>query len=178
MLNVGITVQNPAFKTSTIARNSARAADEIADSVKNYVKLALVGKSKIATGKTLQSIAVQFVLNSPSRGIFTRNVIGSKSWLNIQFGRRAGGKMPVQVVAGVTKKGGKLFQPAPELLQWFLALNIPRVRWFPIMRAIARRGIKPTNIRDSAIHAARQRINDIANRTAQTIAAELAQGRA
>lgn len=173
MIGIKTDVIRPQVNANAIPRNAARAADEIAASIVNYVKISLTRNSKIATGRTLKSIAAERVLDSASRGMFIRHVVGSRSWLFIQQGRRAGGKMPVVRVSGVTKKGGGLFMPAPDLLRWFIAMNIPPARWFQIMRAIARRGIKPVNIRDRAVRESRQRIGEIAGDTARRIAAEL-----
>lgn len=166
MIGIKSDVIRPQVNANAIARNASRAADEIADSIKNYVKIALTRNGKIATGRTIKSIAAERILDSASRGLFVRHVTGSRSWLFIQQGRRAGGKMPV-------RKAGNKFEPFPELVLWFNALNIPRVRWFPIMRAIARRGIKPVNIRDRAVRESRQRIGEIAGATARRIAADL-----
>lgn len=173
MIGFKTDVLRPQVNALAIPRNAAKAADEIAQTVKNQVKLAIVRRSKIATGKTLKSIETERILDSPSRGMFRRHVVGARSWLNIQNGRRAGAKMPVRRISGAMKKGGGLFVPLPEMLEWFLALNIPRARWFPILRAIKKRGIKPVDIRDRAVRESRQMIGGIAGKTARAIAKEL-----
>jgi hypothetical protein len=178
MIGFQTSVIRPQVNANAIPRNGARAADDISQSVKNYVKITLTRARKVATGRTIKSIAAERILDSASRGMFIRHVTGSRSWLNIQMGRRAGGKMPVTRAAGVTKSGGALMMPVYDLLLWFEALNIPRARWFVIMRAIARRGIKPVNIRDRAVNASRPRIAEIASQTANRIAAELFAGNA
>ena len=109
MIGVQAQVFSPAINRSIIAKHGARAADEIAASLVNYVKIALVSRGKVVTAKTLRSIRFEMILNSPSRGEFRRHVTGAKSWLFIEFGRRAGKKMPVQRVAGAGKRGGGVF---------------------------------------------------------------------
>lgn len=169
MIGFKIDVLRPQVDKDVIARNAARAADDIAQSIKNYVKIALTRNHKIATGRTLKSIAAERILDSASRGMFVRHVTGSRSWIYIQQGRRAGGKMPI-------RRNGNKFEPVPELILWFNALNIPRARWFPILRAIARRGIRPVNIRDRAVRESRVRVSEIAAQTAKRIAAEFFTG--
>jgi hypothetical protein len=52
---------------------------------------------------------------------------------------------------GTGVRGGKIFEPLPALITWFNALNISRDAWFPILRAISRRGIPPKDVPGRAI---------------------------
>lgn len=161
----------------------------------NYVKLALVAYSKIATGDTINSIRPAFIANkeltSPNGyGFWLRKITGDYGLKFIISGRRPGAKMPVRLVSGsfdpagrgskfrgaggryvkVTgRRGGRQFEPVPAMLRWFLALNIPRNRWFPIMRAIAKRGIKPVDIRGKALQDARPMLQREASLAAMNI---------
>jgi len=150
-----------------ISREAARLADELGQLLTNSVKTRLVQKRKVATAKTLQSIKMERVLDSASRGMFRRHVTGRTAWQNIQGGRRAGSKMPVRRV-------GNSFEPFPELVEWFTTFNIPRSAWFLIMRKIARDGIKPVDIRDAAVTAARPAMAAISKATAERLAKEFA----
>lgn len=73
------------------------------------------------------------------------------------------------------RRVGKKFEPLPELVAWFTALNIPRARWFAILLAIKKRGIRAVDIRDKAVKDSRQRIDEILSRTAKDIARQLFQ---
>lgn len=154
-------------------------ADRLAGSLTNYTKLALVSFGKVATGGTLRSVrwvglgnrnAAQFGV--ASHGTFKRQVIAGKGLFFIQSGRRAGAKMPVRMV-GTGPRGGKIFEPLPALIQWFNALNIPKSAWFPILRAIKRRGIKPTPVTKRAVEMAGPFIKAESALTGARIAANL-----
>lgn len=167
MLEARAVVITPAFKNKPVETESAKLAQELAALYANNFRLALITSKKVATAKTLQSVKIGKTLDSPSRGIFLRNVSAKKSWIFIQRGRRKGGKMPI-----VKGKDGK-FQPVPELLEWFAALNIPRKAWFPILRKIARDGIKPKNIQGKMMREARPRQAALAKATGNRIAKQL-----
>lgn len=142
---------------SHLNTQSTQLADEVAATVTNYTKIALVSFSKIATGGTLRSIHWRSVqdrsaamFGAASHGIHKRQVVADRSFFFIQSGRRAGAKMPVRMI-GTGPRGGKLFEPLPALVRWFNALAIPRSAWFPILRAIKARGIRPTPVAQRAV---------------------------
>lgn len=141
-------------------------ADNTASIVRISLRNRLTETRKIVTRKTIASIRVERVLSSASRQMFIRNVTGAKSFLFIEKGRRAGGKMPVM-------KKGKNFVPVPELAQWFRKLGIPQNAWFLIMRKIARQGIQPTAIIKPAMQSAMPRIQQRGAEIGRKIAREL-----
>ncbi len=143
--------------TSVINQQAGMLADYVADTGVNHTKLALVSFGAIATGGTLRGIKRggglnhrQAPLGTASTGIFKRQVTAPKAFKFIVSGRRAGAKMPIRLV-GRGKRGGKIFEPLPALITWFTALGIPKAAWFPILRAISRRGILPKNVPERAV---------------------------
>ncbi len=143
-----------------VAEESREIARELGDEYRRSYARTLIAARKIATGDTLDSIEDKLVLYSPSRQLFMRQIVASRSIVFIIKGRAAGGKMPIRFV-GTTKDGHKLFEPVPELLRWLEFLNIPSYFWLPIARAIARRGIKPVDIPGRALRRARPRLQSI-----------------
>ncbi len=140
----------------TASTEGERLADDLARLMTGQTQIALLQMGKKVTGDTLKSIKWRSIQNT-----FTfqhRIVEAGAGWRFIVAGRRAGAKMPVAVV-GEGPRGGKIFQPLPEMLKWFNALGIPRDQWFPIMRAISIRGIKPTDVPGKAIRNANSTIN-------------------
>lgn len=156
----------PVLKADPIKFRSAQLAQEVGSLYANNLRLAIVRKKALATFKTLKSVAVENILNSGSRGLFIRHVTANRTWLNIQFGRRAGLKMPI-------KKVDNKFEPVPEMVEWFLALNIPKAAWFPILRKIARDGIKPRDIQGYAMRQSRTRLSALAAQAGRDIAETL-----
>lgn len=148
MIDFKSVVITPAFSKNPLAVEAARLAQELATVYKTQFKIAIVRSKAIATGKTLKSVAIGKILDSPSRGIFKRTVSASRSWIYIQKGRRADAKFPIRRV-------GNKFEPVPELKEWFIALGIPKAAWFPIIRKIARDGIRPRKIRERMMRDAR-----------------------
>lgn len=150
-------MQAPAFRTDSVVRNASALATRVAETHANNLKIALTRARAIATGKTINSVRMQFVLDSPARGEFRRAVTARDTWFYIMVGRRAGGKLPVHVV-GTDAKGKPMFEPLPALQEWFQALGIPRPRWFPILWAIKRRGVKPRDIQKRMMRESRPRM--------------------
>lgn len=151
-------------------------ADKTAETLKNEVKLAIVHFSAIASGGTLRSIQAKFISNRlqqpfgvASTGIFKRQIIGARSLHFIISGRKRGAKMPVRRI-GTGSRGGGIFEPLPAMLAWFQVLNIPRSRWFPILRAIKVRGIRPKDVPGKAITAAQYNITGYKQAAAANIA--------
>lgn len=137
-----------------------RLADTLQDSLVNYTKLALTSYGKIATGGTIRGVEKGPATNRPqalfgvaSYGTFRRQVIAPKSFKFIVSGRKAGRKMP----------------PVNALVPWFEALGIPKEAWFPILRAISRRGIQPRNVPLRAKRMAARTIYNQSVLTAQRI---------
>jgi hypothetical protein len=169
MLSFRTTFRAPEFKIGAVNQNAAELADKVAETHANNLKIA------IASGKTLGSVHAEAILNSPSRGEFRRSIMAKSSWVYIQMGRRVGAKMPVHVV-GTNSRGRPMFEPLPAMLSWFRTLNIPRAAWFPIMRAIKRRGIKPRDIQKRALNLARGRTMQLVTEYARKIALEMFAG--
>lgn len=167
MLDFKLQTIVPALQRDPIARASAELAQALGSMYANQLRTAIARKKAIATGKTLGSVKNELVVDSASRGIFRRAVTANRSWQNIQGGRRAGAKMPV-------RKVGSRFEPFPELVEWFQALGIPKAAWFPILRKIAKNGIKPRNIRDLAVRLGNQRLYQLSQNTGNKIAELLA----
>lgn len=130
MLDFQAEVNAPVIDWPLVNREAKSLADDLALHVQMQMKLALIRMGAVATGKTLRSIEKENTLDSPSRVMYMRNIVGSSVWQYIQMGRRPGGKMP----------------PESAMLEWFKVFNIPRRAWFPIRLSIARRGIKPRKI--------------------------------
>lgn len=168
MLSFQLPTITPALRTAPIMLICAQLAQSLGSSYANNLRTVIVRRRAIATGKTLQSVKNQLVLDSPSRGIFERNVTARRTWMNIQNGRRAGLKMPI-------KKVGNKFEPVTEMVEWFLALNIPKSAWFPILRKIARDGIKPRDLQNLTMRMTRPRLNALAAQAGRDIATALAQ---
>lgn len=172
MISFRASLRSPDFRADALIRNASDLATKVADSHANYLKISITRHRAIATGKTLQSVRSEFILDSPTRGQFRRSITAKNSWWFIQQGRKAGAKMPIKRV-GTTSKGRPIFEPLPEMLEWFQALNIPRAAWFPILRAIKRRGIKPRDIQGRAMRLARTRTMELVVFYAEKIAREL-----
>ena len=149
------------LQQSVVSDEASKLADDIARAVSNEFRLALVFYGKIATSKTIKSVAAEKILDSPTRGVFMRNVVASKVWEFIQNGRLAGKKLP----------------PEAALLEWFKALNIPRRAWFPIRLSIARKGIKPRKLRERALREARQSITESSRLRTDNIKRRLFEGK-
>src|SRR5947208_2957685 len=98
-----------------VNREGKSLADDIALHVQSQIKIALVRHRALATGKTLKSVTTERTLDSPSRAMFLRKIVMSSVWQYIQFGRKAGGKMP----------------PESAMIEWFRVLGIPKKAWFP-----------------------------------------------
>lgn len=201
-MQIDVQVKFPkiAFDYRAINEEMLVLASKTTASLVNYVKLALVAHAKVVTGDTIRSIRSIEVSNHSilpiknSAGLWHRQVIGDYGLKFIMSGRRPGAKMPVRLVSGtfdfsgrgskvrgtngrfikvVGKRGGRQFEPVPAMLRWFLALNIPKNLWFPIMRSIAKRGIKPVNIGAHAINEARPIMQTYANQAAVNIASRM-----
>lgn len=163
------------FNPAVVNREGAMLADKVGASVTNYTKLALVSFGAIATGGTLRGIVLRSGTNRPvamfgvaATGLWQRQVVAPKSFHFIVSGRRAGAKMPIRFV-GTGKRGGKIFEPLPALVRWFNALSIPQSAWFPILRAISRRGIPPKNVPARAVQQSRPIVQAYAQQAAYNI---------
>jgi len=116
-----------------VGEEAALMADEYANEYVRNFKQAIVTARAIARGELLHSPRV-FSLAIGSRALFKKHITAARQWIFVDRGRRAGAKQP----------------PLQAMIPWFLALNIPRAAWFPILRAIARRGIPKKNLQSLA----------------------------
>ena len=114
-----------------------------------YYERVLDQKGKIATRETIESLTGQTKVSLNDVNV---KVIAAVSLLYIEFGRRAGAKMP----------------PSGRLDDWYAAKGIDPKLDFVIRRAIARRGIKPTPITQPVIDAARLEVNELISNFART----------
>ncbi len=137
MFEVEVKFPRVRLDISVVNTEANRLANAAQESLVNYTKLALASYGKIATGGTLRGVRKGAASNRPqavfgvaSHGTFRRAVIAPKAFYFIVSGRRAGAKMP----------------PLQALIPWFNALGIPETAWFPILRAISVRGIRPRNV--------------------------------
>lgn len=131
-------------------------ADKIGNSLVNYLKLEIASRGAIATGDTLRSVRMRHgsaLVGVASSGV-SREIVANRGLRHIISGRRAGAKMPV-IMTGRGKRGGKIFEPLPALVEWFNAVGIPQTAWFPVLRAISRRGIPAKPVHTDAIRRAR-----------------------
>jgi len=144
------------FDVGLLTALTRKLAVDIADELARQVKLALIRVKAVATGKTLQSVRREELLSSPSRIEFRQNVLARDVWKEIQGGRSPG-RLPLE----------------SEMREWFLALNIPRGAWFPIRRAIQRKGIKPRDIVGLTLKNSQTRIKNLLEIYARQVAAQL-----
>jgi hypothetical protein len=143
-----------------VAREGRKLAEDLGEEYTRSVKRMIVAERAIARGSTLSSVKDELVIYSPSRSYFRRQVTASRAFVFIQKGRKAGKKMPVKLI-GTTASGGKIFQPLPEMLEWFTFFGIPEPLWMPIMRAIKKRGIKPRDVLGRAMTRAKPRLETL-----------------
>lgn len=162
------------FDTSAIARETELLADRLAGTMIAQNQVALLGFGAKATGGTLRSIRLGTRVSTAT--FQRRQIIAGHGYKFIVSGRRAGAKMPIRLV-GTGKRGGKIFEPVPSMLEWFNVLGIPREAWFPIMRAISRRGIQPRNVPLRALQAARPHIARDVKAAAVAIGRQLVRAR-
>lgn len=139
MLAFQFLITHPQWDTTVIDGEARRTSDDIAVEIQNQMKLALIRARKLVTKKTLNSLKTEKTLDSPSRGVYLRRVVGSKVIFYIESGRKPGKKMP----------------PEAAMIDWFKALGIPQRKWFPIRLSIARKGIKPRSIVKGALRESR-----------------------
>lgn len=144
------------FDVGLLTALTRKLAVDIADELARQVKLALIRVKAVATGKTLQSVRREELLSIPSRIEFRQNVLARDVWKEIQGGRSPG-RLPLD----------------SEMREWFLALNIPRGAWFPIRRAIQRKGIKPRDIVGLTLKNSQTRIKNLLEIYARQVAAQL-----
>ena len=156
------------MQTAPVTIESFMLADWLAQLMVSQLQIALLQFGKKVTGETLTSIKWQTVVNGIERQ--ERIVTAGGGYKFIVTGRKPGGKMPVHAAAGPTKRGGLRFEPLPAMLKWFVTLGIPRQAWFPIMRKIAIRGIKPTDVPGRALRNAQSKINAYVGMTSANIA--------
>lgn len=154
MIGFKTDVIRPQVNATAVTRIAAKLADDLGLTMANNIRIALIRRKKVVTGKTLKSVTTERILDSASRGMFKRHVIGNRSTFFIETGRRAGGKMP----------------PLAAMMPWFLALRIPKALWYPIMKKIARDGIQPTDLKKYAVRNARPAIAALSGTAARDIA--------
>lgn len=162
MLELTFDFRGARFDVKVPTKAVKKLAEQLGELYESEAKLAIIKTKAITTGRTYKSIRNELVLDSPSRNEYRRRIVADKSFDFIDKGRRKGAKMPVHVVPGVTKRGGKLFVPFPELITWFNILGIPRSAWFLILRSMKRKGIKPKNIRRMMLKSARAKMREFA----------------
>jgi hypothetical protein len=124
--------------------NGAILATQILDVLIEEYQFALEKYSKIATRETINSLGGIKELNTNE---LTIKITSAVSLLYIEFGRRAGAKMP----------------PQGSLDDWYAAKGIDPKLDFVIRRAIAKKGIKPTPIGQYVLDASRPRLEAIFN---------------
>lgn len=105
-------------------------------------EIALRKFSKIATRETIDGLFSDLDVGVSQLNV---KVLAPVTLLYIEFGRRAGAKMP----------------PEGSLDKWYEAKGIDKKYDFVIRRAIARRGIKPTPITETVLQAVRPRFEAI-----------------
>lgn len=137
--------------------------DRVASTMVNSTKQALVVMGAVASGRTQRSIKHRRVSTrgvmhkGGGGGLIHKQIIGAPSLKHIICGRKAGKPMPVRFIGDGVR--GKKFEPLPEMLKWFNAMGIPSSSWFPIMRAIAQRGIPARDVPSRAVMIAKGDIN-------------------
>lgn len=158
MLQVEIATSKAArFDTNHLNAEVSALADKVAGTMTNYAKLSLISFGKVASGGTLRATTWRdaggrnnAIFGVAATGLQRRQIVSGMGWFFITSGRRAGAKMPIRLI-GTGPRGGKVFEPLPALVRWFTALNIDKTAWFPILRAIKVRGIKPIPLARRAI---------------------------
>lgn len=161
-----VQIEKAEFNLKGFRADAIRFANDLTSLYTNNLKIALVRKRKVARGITLRGVANRTVGGSSTFGekmILRRQVIAPKSLQYIQEGRKPGGKMPA-IVGG---KGQVL--PRRELMLWLLANRIPRSAWFPIMKRIAKRGIKPTPVIQYMMRESKPRFRELCDALQRTI---------
>ena len=112
-----------------------RQAQSLSDAFKAAMRLRRF--NKIATTKTVDSIA--FVIKPDGNGF---KIVADKAFMYIEFGRKAGGKMP----------------PKGSIDAWLKARGISQSLDFVIRKSIAKNGIPPTNITDYVLGQEKQNL--------------------
>jgi len=159
--NAEVNFQRVRLNRNVVNQAATQLMAKIDPAVVQGMKQAMVEMNAVRSGRTQRSIRSRKVasrsLSSQGGGILHRQVVGNKALGEIISGRGAGQPMPVRMV-GIGKRGGRVFEPLPNMLRWFVETGIPKSQWFPIMRAISRRGIRPKNIPKRAVEIARPNI--------------------
>ena len=168
MWSFSLQFQRVRLDTSVPAREIEILAARLTQLMIQANQVSLLSFNKKATGETLMSIKAGGA-RIDSATYQQRQVVAGGGWKFIHSGRRAGAKMPVYY-AGAGPRGGKIFEPLPRMLAWFTALGIPRSAWFPIMRRISRRGIRPRNVAERALRNSRGEITSEAKQAGYRIA--------
>jgi len=176
MIEVDVKFPKIAINYPLVNTEADKLALNIQEALVGYTKNALMTLGAIATGRNYRAIRGEFVTSRrlalfgvAQTGLVQRRVVGDASLKFIISGRKAGAKMPVRMV-GTGPRGGKIFEPLPEMLRWFTFLAIPKSAWFPILRAIKERGIKPRNVPKLALGMAQPSINQFTQHAAANIA--------
>lgn len=125
--------------------NKILLAQEIIAVFINAYETILDREGKIATKQTIQSLLGESVVKEGSINI---KITAAIFLFYIEFGRRAGAKMP----------------PEGALDDWYSAKGIDPKLDFVIRRAIARKGIKPTPITEFVLDAVRDDLERLYNR--------------
>lgn len=154
-----------------VAVEGRKLVEDLGGEYARSVKRMIVAERAIATGGTLSSVKDELVIYSPSRAYFRRQVTSSRSFVWIQKGRKPG-KMPVKFV-GADSNGKKHFEPLPDMLRWLTFFGIPEPLWMPIMRAIAKRGVKPRDVLGRALSRSKPRLETLVQAAAVRIVKRL-----
>lgn len=175
-MKLEITVDYPVIDKVIIFTEANAIADEMADEYARSFRLAVAKAGAIARAE-LQNSPKVWRTSIGSRLYFKRYVTAARHWIYVDRGRRKGAKMPVHVI-GQSAKGKPIFAPLPEMTRWFLLMNIPSRAWWPILRRMKERGIRPKNIQSIALRNAQVRWRSILLYRAQRIAERMLSSRA
>jgi hypothetical protein len=137
---------------SPITFESNQLMTKLAPLLVDSVRQSVVMMGAEQGGNTAKSIRQRTLASTAGR--LHRQIIGDEGLRAMVRGRKAGGKMPVRQV-GTGKRGGKVFEPLPQMLKWFNGLNIPKSSWFPIMRSLVATGTPPKRVIERAIQMAK-----------------------
>ena len=157
---------NQKLTSAALVRSMTRAireeirplVDELVDEYARNFKQAIVTARAIARGELIHSVR-SVVVSLGSRAVVQRNITAARHWIFVDRGRRAGAKAP----------------PMAAMIPWFTALNIPQAAWWPIIRAIARRGIEPKRLQSLALRNSQPRWRTIVQFRSRRLAQRFAE---
>lgn len=166
MFEIGLKFDKVVIDAGVVARAAPQLADDLTRLLIAQNQLALLHYHKKVSGDTLLSVSGRTVQATTS--FIHKQVVAGAGYKFILSGRKSGRKMPVRYI-GVGVRGGKIFEPVPLLLRWFLLKGIPREAWFPIMRSIVRRGIRPVPVDQHAMRQSAPHIKRLVRQTSNVI---------